>query len=540
MNLTHLASFIFLCIILCAGLAAVGAAAAAVNIVEHWDEHRCDSYVVPVAAWYKPSTDLRTPSQFANDNWSFCQKQYVENAIEQAAAAPKKLSAAQEAVVGVVQDITGVVADVFYSLWKFCYQTYSSFMTQMKTTAKLFQNFMINIYSIVEKINASVLSIVFGLIALIVTTINAVQITLIVVTIVIGVLLLLQILLFYLLAPISGLIISISALVSVVTVVITTAIAAAVIAELFHPGACFAKGTPVLLQDGRTKPIEEIRLGDALAGGGTVTACHSFWTSDPLYDLSGIQVTGDHLVFSDDGSQRIPVRNHPAAIPIPVGWWQTIQGGTALWCLTTSNRVIPCVAATGATIRFADWEEIEEEDTPSLVKWHKAVWGFLNPGTQPEMTEPRILEAEAGLAPDCLVAVADWRGGLDYKAVRDIEIGDRVFDSPTTTTMVVGTVQIAGDQSTDAVVLSETEVDGPQIVSCSTWVRDSTGWRPATRSVSARPTDFHAIEWRHLYTKSGSFMIKGNIRVRDASDVGLEHLRPLVDSIVLTDSGSTK
>jgi len=539
MNIIHGAQFFILCIVLCTGLTAVSAAAAGVNIMENWDENRCDPYIVPVASWFKPTTDLRTPSEFANANWSFCQKQYIESAISGAAEVPKQLAESGKSTVGMVQDITSVVADVFYSIWKFCYQTYSTFMTQMKTVAKLFQNFMINIYSIVEKINASVLSIVFGLIALIVSAVNALQITLIVVIIVIGVLLIMQILLFYILMPISGLIITISALVAAVTVVITTAIAAALVAELFDPGACFAKGTPVRLADGTTRPIEEIHLGDVLAGGGIVTACHSFWTSDPLYDLSGIHVTGDHLVFTGDGNRRVPVRDHPAATRVATSWWQTFQGGTALWCLTTTNRVIPCVSATGVMIRFADWEEIAEEDTAALTKWHRAVSQFLNPDATETKPGPRVLDAEAGLAPDCLVACETWSGTIDYKPIRDIGIGDRVFDSPTTATLVVGTVRIAGDQSTDAVILSETAMDGPQIVSCATWVRDNQ-WLQASCSVSARPTDFHAIEWRHLYTKSGSFMIKGNIRVRDASDVGLEHLRPLVDSIVLTDSGSTK
>ena len=531
MNLTHLTEFFFLIIVLCVGLLAVGGAVAGVNIAEHWDEHRCDPYVVPFSAWFKPATDMRTPSQFATDNWSFCQKQYVEGAIATAAAVPKELAAASAATVGVVQDITSVVGDVFYDLWKFCYQTYTTFMTQMKTAAKLFQNFMVNIYTMIEKINGIVLSIVFGLIALIVTTINAVQITLIVVTIVIGILLILQILLFYILAPISSLIITISALVSVVTVVVTTAIAAAMIAELFDPGACFATGTAIRMRNGDTKPIETVALGDELEGGGYVTACHAFWTADALYDVSGIQVTGDHLMFLADGT-RIPVREVPAAIPIAPTWWQTFQGGTSLWCLTTSNRIIPAVSSTGSTVRFADWEEIDEEDTGALTRWYGRVWAVLNPETP--LRAPRDLDSEAGLSPNCLVACADWRDRLHYKSISDIVVGDRVFDSPTTTTMVVGTVVLAGDQTTDAVIVAETEDDGPQIISCATWVREQGVWGPASMSISARPVDYHAIEWRHLYTKSGSFMIKGDIRVRDASEVGLGQLRPLVKSIILT------
>lgn len=539
MDLTNLTQFFMLTLVLCIGLGAVAGAAARVNIAEHWEENRCDPYVVPFSAWFKPENDLRTPSQFATDNWSFCQKQYVQGAIAMAAEIPKELAAVEAGTVGVVQDIASVVGDVFYNLWKFCYQTYSTFMTQMKGVAKLFQNFMVNLYSMVEKLNASLLSIVFGLIALITATVNAIQITLIVAIIVIGIILILQILLFFVLMPISSLVLTVTAMVSVAVVVVATAIAAATVAELFTPGTCFAKGTPVLLGDGTTKAIESVKLGDVLAEGGIVTACHSFWSPDDLYLLEGILVTGDHLVWTADG-KRIPVRSHPAAIRQDPTIWRWLQGGTELWCLTTSNRIIPCkatAATAAATVRFADWEEIEEEDTGALTAWYTEVWRTLNKEIPVVPASTQVLEAEAGLSPDCQVACLDWRSTLVYKPIREIAVGERVFDSPTTTTMVVGKVRIAGDQATDAVSIPCP--DGPQIMTCATWVRDyNSVWQPA--SAFGQPIEIHVIEWQHLYTKSGSFMLNGYTRVRDASDVGLDHLRSLVDSIVLsTESGIT-
>lgn len=543
MDLTNLTQFLMLTLVLCIGLGAVAGAAARVNIAENWEENRCDPYVVPFSAWFKPADDLRTPSQFATDNWSFCQKQYVQGAIAMAAEIPKELAAVEAGTVGIVQDIAGVVGDVFYNLWKFCYQTYSTFMTQMKGVAKLFQNFMVNLYSMVEKLNASALSIIFGLISLITATVNAIQITLIVAIIVIGIILILQILLFFVLMPISSLVLTVTALVSVAVVVVASAIAAATVAELFSPGTCFVKGTPVLLGDGTTKAIESIRLGEILAEGGVVTACHSFWSPDDLYLLEGILVTGDHLVWTSDG-KRIPVRSHPGATLQPPTFWRWLQGGTELWCLTTSNRIIPCkatataaTAASGPTVRFADWEEIDEEDTPALTAWYTEVWRTLNKEIPIVPAATQVLEAEAGLSPDCQVACMDWRGTLVYKPIRDIVVGERVFDSPTTTTMVVGKVRIAGDQATDAVSIPCP--DGPQIMTCATWVRDYNSiWQSA--SAFGQPIEIHVIEWQHLYTKSGSFMLNGYTRVRDASDVGLDHLRPLVDSIVLsTESGIT-
>jgi hypothetical protein len=111
-----------------------------------------------------------------------------------------------------------------------------------------------------------------------------------------------------------------------------------------------------------------------------------------------------------------------------------------------------------------------------------------------------------------------------------IEVGDRVCDGPDSFTTVVGKVVIAGDQSTDAV-----EIAG-SIVSCATWVLQQGVWGPVQGPIR----EMHPISWEHLYTQSGIVMLAGGALVRDASDVGLDHLRPLVDSIVLEKTPSTK
>jgi len=531
MTSTSLTELIVITIALTIGLGGIISAAMGVDISEHWEENRCEPYVVPIAGFFKPLDDGRTASQFATDNWSFCQKQYIQGALRVAAEVPKELAEAEAATVSMVQDIASVTADVFFNLWKFCHQTYTTFMDRMKNVAKLFQNFMVNMYSIVEKLNAAAVSIIFGLISLIVSTINAIQITLIVAIIVIGIILVLQILLFFILMPISSLIITVTAIVSVAVVVVATAIAASVVAELFHPGACFATGTLVVLKGGQTKAIEEIRLGDVLEDGGRVTACHSFFTTDTVYDLYGVHVTGDHLVLSDKTKTLIPVRDHHAATQLQTTIGQWFQRGTELWCLTTTTRRIPCRGSKKGkeSVLFADWEEIAMDDETALVAWHTDVWTTLNGSPPSAPPSDRVIDAEAGLSPDCRVACADLWGKLIYKSLKEVTVGTRVFDTPTTTTTVIGKVRIAGDQATDAVNLMGP--DGPQFVSCATWIRSPQAnlWKPAP----GPSVDLHPIEWQHLYTQSGSFMLDGFWRVRDASDVGLENLRPLVDSIVL-------
>jgi hypothetical protein len=524
-NAVSLTQFLMLTIVLTVGVGGIIAMALRMNIAENWEERRCDPYVIPTAGFYKPPEDPRTPSEFAADNWSFCQKQYVQNAISIAAEGPKALVAVEDATVGLVQDMVGVVADVFYNVWRFCYQTYTSFMDRMKIAARLFQNFLINMYSMVGRLNAAATSIIFGLIAVITSVINSIQVTLIVAIIVVGIILLLQILLFFILLPISGLIITVTAIISVAVVIVATAIAAATVAELFHPGHCFATGTSVALKAGGTKPIETIRIGDVLADGGRVTATHAFWSNDPLYDLAGVHVTGDHLVHHE--GQRVPVRNHPAAFLLPPTLFARLQGGQNLWCLTTTTRTIPV-----GSLVFADWEEIAETDTAALTKWHAAVWATLNPGEP--LKEPKALDSEAGLHPDSIVQVKTW-SGLVKKRIADVAIGDRIVDSRDTVTMVTGIVKIAGPEA-EAVEIAGW--DGPAIVSSATWIQAAGTWTQA--SGLGIPRDIHLIEWIHLYTESGSFITEGLWSVRDASDIGTANLKPLVAAIVLEESARSK
>lgn len=520
MKLGTLTQLIVVTLVLSIGLGGAVAAAYRVNLTENWDEKRCDPYVVAMAGFLKPYADPRTPSQFARDNWNFCQKQYVQRALSVAAEVPKRVAAVAEGSVGTVGGIVSVVADVFYDLWKVCYQMYASFMERMKGVAKLFRNFIVNLHSIVDKMNAAILAMVYGLISLILTIVNSVQVTLIVTIIVIGIILILQILLFFLFMPISSLILTITAIVATTVVAVIATIAAVFVNEMFASNSCFVTGTPVLMQTGISKPIEEVRVGDILRDGGVVTAFHEFWSDDPVYDIHGIGVTGDHLIVDCD--RLIPVSEHRNAVRRPDSWWP----GQRLWCLTTTTRRIPCnVAAT-----FADWEEIPEGDEAALNAWHSAVWHTLNKSEDVAPSLPS--EDESGLTADTLVVCRDWLGRRIHRRIADIRVGDRVCSSETETTAVVGVVTAMGDLESDAIILPGLRGR----VRAGTWIFNNPVWELAAATFPE--VDEHPVRWYHLYTKAGSFMLEGGWMIRDASDVGLKGLKELVDSVVLPDKTS--
>jgi hypothetical protein len=531
MDSNALTQFIIVTICLTIGLATSMSFAYRANIAANWEAKRCDPGVVPIAGFFKPSNDPRTATEFAKDNWIFCQKEYVQNAVRLAAQVPKDLATAEASTAGVITEATGELADIFTDVWSFCYQAYKAFMDRMSGTMQLVHNTMIRFHDIVYRLQAAVLSIAMAVISLIITFVNSIKMTVIVAIILIGIILGLMIILFFVLAPISGMIAMVSALVGVVAVTVATTIAATKVAELYTPGACFISGTQVAIVGGATIPIEKVKVGDVLGDTGHVTAVHHFWSPDTLYDIDGVRVTGDHLVTHPDyPRQLIPAREYPGARAIKQGTLEWLRGGRDLWCLTTSTRRIPVKAITGI-IMFADWEEIPDDDMSAQAAWFRSVWATLNRSTAPVMPSA-VLTSNAGLAPDCLIACQGWAGGLVWRPIREVGLGDRVFDRTGHATMVIGKVCMQGDQSTDAVAIRSPE-HGPQLVTAATWIQvEGARWTPAALG-GFRGSDEHPTWWEHLYTESGEFMISGGWRIRDASDVGLDDIGRLVSAVVL-------
>lgn len=542
MTVQTVAKFITLSIALFIGLGVAVAATFRADIARNWEAKRCDPGVVPIAGLFKPDKDPRTPTQFAKDNWDECRKEYVQAAIRTAAEAPKAMAEAETAVVGVAKEVVDKISDVFVGIWRFCYEAYSTFVEDMKGTAKLLHNFLINLHQIVDRLQAAALSIVYGLIALVVSVLNSVQVILIVAIVIIGILIALQIILFFLLLPISGLIITVTAIVSVAVVVIATAISAAMVAEMYTTEGCFVAGTPVLLEGGRMQPIERIQIGDVLVDGARVQAVHRFVTTEGMYDIDGIQVSGNHMVVVDTSGGRdrlLPVRESPVAREVAHrSWFFGLTGGGArdIWCMTTSTRRIYCVGQSGARHVFADWEEIPESDASTLRRWEATVWQTLNPTAPPTDAPTSYMTSEAALSTDCLLQVVEWTGARIWKRAGDIGVGARIVENLNgDVTTVTGVVDIAPEMIYSAVALPSGE-HGPQIVSGGAWILAGVRIHPTRWD---HPIDYRAVAlepqpWRHFYTASGRLMLSGGWSVRDASEVGLARLDDLVEDLILT------
>jgi hypothetical protein len=83
------------------------------------------------------------------------------------------------------------------------------------------------------------------------------------------------------------------------------------IAESINP-FCFVAGTPVLMADKTTRPVETLTIGDEVFGGGQVLGSGVVLTLY-IYEYKGIQVEGQHAVFEDGRWVRVEHSYH--AVP---------------------------------------------------------------------------------------------------------------------------------------------------------------------------------------------------------------------------------
>jgi hypothetical protein len=513
MDSTKLTQISTLTVLLSIGLAAIIGLSFRTHVAAHWDESRCDATVIPIAGLFKPPGDPRTAAAFAADNWKFCQKEYVQAAIRTASAGVQELADAEAATVEAAKQMVGVTGDIFYDLWNFCHDVYTKFMGQMKTAGTLFRNFMIRLYSIIERLQGSALAIVYSLISLLVGIINSIHVTIIAAVIVVGIMLALQIILFFLIWPISSLLMTVAAMVDVVVISMAAAIAGGMAnGEFFSNGSCFETGSLIRMADGSLKPIERIQMGERLWGNNNrVTAIHQFITTEGVYSFDSVSVTGDHLIYDEKGGLQF-VSELPVAVR---GLIKEVGVPKTVWCFTTSKRVIP-----SAHLRFADWEEIQEDDTQTQKAWYKDVCTALNGVRQMSacvgVDVEDVEEEDAGLASDCKVIM----GNGHLLSIQEVRIGDELIGG----NRVTGVVCIEGDLKTDALRISNS------VMTAGTWVfaEYNEMFQPAHTVAGSQCVEMHPIRWYHLYTTSGIVVLEGYLTVRDANEVSPDILKMLV------------
>jgi hypothetical protein len=164
------------------------------------------------------------------------------------------------------------------------------------------------------------------------------------------------------------------------------------------PSGCFGPDTPIALVGGTIVRINTLRPGAILADGGVITATMRIETGDnEVFDLNGVDVTGDHYV--KHGDVWVQVKDHPDATPRPD------YNAPYVFCMNTTTKHI----IIGGDV-FSDWDELHEPDMVAKhLSHHPANTGCSTDTTFSEVGISSDIhrQFEGGLVSDTLVSCDD-------------------------------------------------------------------------------------------------------------------------------------
>ena len=184
-------------------------------------------------------------------------------------------------------------------------------------------------------------------------------------------------------------------------------------ASTVKPSVCFDPSVGIVMNDGSTKRIIDIQVGDILSDSNIVTAKLKLSASGAkMYTLNGVIVSDSHTVKHND--KWVLVSEHPEAVKVDS------YEEPYIYCLNTSTKKIII-----NDICFVDWDEIYTNDHIENLKFHAG----LNDSIHKSM--------DSGFVGNTEVQMHDGT----MKQISEVQIGDILQEGE----QVYGVVEIKGD-----------------------------------------------------------------------------------------------
>ena len=264
--------------------------------------------------------------------------------------------------------------------------------------------------------------------------------------------------------------------------------------------ACFAKGTPLIMKEGKTRAIEEVKIGDVLIDDGVVTGVMKMCSrGQDVFDIDGVLVTGRHRVFHPEVG-LIQAASHPAAVRIHDFREEYV------YCVNTSTKRLVINSEV-----YVDWDDLDPMDMYEL-DLQCARKGIVPHELSGEDIHRHL---ECGLAGGSMVELDDGRS----VPIQEVEVNDVLRFGET----VLGIVKL---DARDVVCTKEYNLDTTRSLRGSGNVLILDGDLGTICTYSIDGTEVQGERYLyHLVTDVGSFVTDG-VRVGDYN-TGLEqHLKP--------------
>ena len=170
---------------------------------------------------------------------------------------------------------------------------------------------------------------------------------------------------------------------------------------------CFPETQQIFMQNGKSKAIKDITVGEVLQGGHKVKSTYVFLgDGHDMVQIGSVTVSSNHLVWHTN--KWIFSKDHPRAVPL--GKW---TGGVSkpLICLSTDTHKIPVDSYT-----FTDYDETDEGDSSTQKFVHRSLNGTKRPidtaGLTYEIGSPSLTRVYTihGLKPLNQVRLGEYLG----------------------------------------------------------------------------------------------------------------------------------
>ena len=348
------------------------------GVMNNWDNRRCDLPVMMTAMFFKPDSDPRESTKFAQDNFNFCMKSYIDKFMN-------LLMAPVNAIFGKQVNMAGSAMDIINTIRTIAATMYTEFSKYLN---KFFGEFNRSVYEIsriiqylrmaMQRANAMAVSMLYTGITMFRGMINSIQFIIKVILIICGIMLAIIIILIFVLFPFIPMILAVLGSIVAAVLSLTTIIGGSLAVEAQNDmgGFCFSETCEIIVKDNDRyirKSVKDIKIGDELDNNcGKVTAIILMSGKDvELYSINGIIVSGSHLVFGLDNQWK-SVSTDERAIKVN-------NISNILYCFNTTTHTIPVFSPEiKAPIMFRDWEEFDENDQLGEYTWTYTILKMLN------------------------------------------------------------------------------------------------------------------------------------------------------------------
>jgi hypothetical protein len=449
---------------------------------------RCNLGVMLRAFLLKPKGDPRSSISFASDNFQFCIRENARNVLMRMLSPLLMVFTSQLNVASGLGTSLNMMRTMKAELLKGFQKIMDPFFRRFVMTVHQGGRIYQQMNSAISRVFGVALSTLFLGIGVYRSIDNSISFIIKVVLIILLILSALFILMFFALSPFLGILIA------------TSFAVASIVGASGAVSFCFPPDSIVLCKDGKGKPISEMEIGDILLDGGRIEGILKVdGRSTPLYNLNGVYVSGNHLVWNEMEQRWCSVQEHVDAVLDPA------KKSDILYCLRTSHRTIFLSDPNySRKILFRDWEEIPWNLAGADDFWDSLIYGMLN--DCPRRNQRNVPEEDPLFGNQVKVMQKD--GGKIL--IEDVCIGDILLQSKNDKK---GTKILGIYQGKKGVCSAKGYSDG-------VWWKEASGsWEHRKGKGSLEGT----VPGFHLVTDSGIFWVEtesGEDVVRDFTEVG--------------------